>query len=42
MSHHSPEKYLYDIQNCDFLLQFTQGKTVEDYKADRAFRSYRS
>lgn len=40
MPRHNPEKYLYDIQNCcQFLLQFTQGKTVEDYKKDRAFRS---
>ena len=40
MPRHSAEKYLYDIQNCcQFLLQFTQGKSVEDYKTDRAFRS---
>jgi uncharacterized protein with HEPN domain len=40
MPRHSAEKYLYDIQNCcGFLLQFTQGKSVEDYKNDRAFRS---
>ncbi len=40
MPRHSPEKYLYDIQNgCEFLLQFTQGKTKEDYIDDRAFRS---
>jgi uncharacterized protein with HEPN domain len=33
-------KYLYDIVNCcEFLIEFTSGKTVEDYKADRAFRS---
>ena len=35
-----PQKYLYDIVDCcEFLLEFTQGKTVEDYKDDRAFRS---
>ena len=40
MSHHDPEKYLYDIQNCcEFLLDFTQAKTVTDYKQDRPFRS---
>ena len=40
MPHHRAEKYLYDIQNCcQFLLQFTEGKSIEDYKNDRAFRS---
>jgi hypothetical protein len=35
-----PKKYLYDIINCcEFLLEFTKTKTVEDYKNDRAFRS---
>jgi len=35
-----PQKYLYDIINCcEFLLEFTKTKTVEDYKNDRAFRS---
>ncbi len=35
-----PRKYLYDILNCgEFLLKFTQGKTIQDYKNDRAFRS---
>ena len=37
---HDPEKYLYDIHSsADFLLEFTAGKTVEDYSQDRAFRS---
>ena len=40
MSLRDPEKYLYDIQSsCSFLLEFTRGKTVADYKEDRAFRS---
>ena len=40
MSHHDPKKYLYDmLSSCDFLLEFTQGKTVDDYISDRAFRS---
>ncbi len=35
-----PRKYLYDIIDCcEFLLGFTAGKTVSDYKNDRAFRS---
>ena len=37
---HDPKKYLYDIVNCcEFILEFTGNKTVEDYKNDRAFRS---
>ena len=40
MPHHDPEKYLYDILNCgEFLLTFTQGKSIADYKNDRPFRS---
>jgi uncharacterized protein with HEPN domain len=40
MSRREPKKYLYDIlSGCEFLLEFTRGKTVEDYKKDRAFRS---
>lgn len=36
----NPQKYLYDIANgCEFVLEMTQGKTVEDYKNDRIFRS---
>lgn len=35
-----PEKYLYDMLNsCEFLLEFTRGRTVQDYTTDRAFRS---
>jgi uncharacterized protein with HEPN domain len=37
---HDPKKYLYDIINgCEFILNFTQGKTVENYRNDRIFRS---
>ena len=37
---HDPEKYLYDIRSvCAFLLEFTAGRGVEDYRRDRAFRS---
>jgi uncharacterized protein with HEPN domain len=37
---HDPEKYLYDIRSaCEFLLEFTAGRTVDDYERDRAFRS---
>ena len=37
---HSPEKYLYDIVNCcEFILEFTKNKTINDYKNDRGFRS---
>lgn len=37
---HNPKKYLYDIANCcEFVLEITGGKTVEDYKNDRIFRS---
>ena len=40
MSHRNPQKYLYDIIDCcEFLLDFTSGKTVDDYKSDRPFRS---
>jgi uncharacterized protein with HEPN domain len=40
MSLRNPKKYLYDIIDCcEFLLDFTAGKTVNDYKNDRAFRS---
>ncbi|HUV66860.1 MAG TPA: HepT-like ribonuclease domain-containing protein [Sedimentisphaerales bacterium] len=36
----NPKKYLYDIINCsEFVLQLTKGKTVDDYKNDRVFRS---
>ena len=37
---HDPEKYLHDIlSSCEFLLEFTGGRTVQDYAGDRAFRS---
>ena len=40
MPRHEPEKYLYDmLSSCEFLLDFTGNKTVEDYINDRAFRS---
>lgn len=40
MSRRDPAKYLYDmLSSCDFLIAFTTGKTLEQYKEDRAFRS---
>lgn len=37
---HDPQKYLYDIINCcEFVLEITKDRTVEDYKNDRMFRS---
>lgn len=27
------------LSSCEFLLEFTQGKTIDDYVNDRAFRS---
>lgn len=37
---HDPEKYLHDIRSsCTFLLEFTSGRTVDDYGRDRGFRS---
>ncbi len=37
---HDPEKYLFDIDSsCTFLLEFTKGRTVDDYSRDRAFRA---
>ena len=36
----NPQKFLYDIVNCcEFVLEMTKGKTVEEYKNDRIFRS---
>ena len=36
----NPQKYLYDIIDCcEFLLDITKDKTVDDYKNDRIFRS---
>ena len=40
MPRRKPEKYLYDmLSSCEFLLEFTAGKTVDDYINERAFRS---
>lgn len=40
MQRHSPQKYLHDmLSSCEFLLEFTSGRTVDDYRDDRAFRS---
>ena len=40
MPRHEPQKYLYDmLSSCEFLLEFTAGKTVDDYVNERAFRS---
>jgi len=40
MPHHDPEKYLYDmLSSCEFLLELTSNKTVDDYINDRVFRS---
>ena len=40
MPHYDPEKYLYDmLSSCEFLLEFTGNRTVEDYIGERAFRS---
>ncbi len=37
---HDPEKYLLDIlSSCRFLLEFTGGRTFDQYVHDRAFRS---
>lgn len=37
---HDPEKYLFDIRSStEFLLEFTAGRTADDYSRDRAFRS---
>jgi uncharacterized protein with HEPN domain len=38
MSLRDPQKYLYDmLSSCEFLLEFTQGKSVDDYAEDRPF-----
>jgi len=40
MSLHEPQKYLYDmLSSCEFLLEFTRNRTVDDYTSDRGFRS---
>jgi len=37
---HDPEKYLHDmLDSCEFLLEFTTGRTVRDFINDRGFRS---
>jgi len=37
---HQPEKYLFDmLSSCEFLIDFTTGKTIDNYIKDRAFRS---
>lgn len=37
---HDPEKYLDDVlSSCEFLLEFTAGRSVDDYAGDRGFRS---
>lgn len=36
----NPQKYLYDIIDCcEFLIDFTKDKNVDNYKNDRPFRS---
>lgn len=40
MSLREPKKYLHDmLSSCRFLIEFTGGKTIDDYINDRAFRS---
>jgi len=40
MALHDPRKYLHDIVNCcEFILELTRDRTVEDYRNDRVFRS---
>ncbi|MFQ5805911.1 MAG: DUF86 domain-containing protein [Phycisphaerae bacterium] len=37
---HDPQKYLYDIlSSCEFLIEFTADRAVDDYARDRGFRS---
>lgn len=37
---HDPQKYLHDMLNaCEFLLEFTSGRTVADLASDHPFRS---
>jgi len=36
----NPQKYLYDMKDsCGFLLEFVSGRTLEEFKSDRGFRS---
>lgn len=40
MFRRDPQKYLYDmLSSCEFLLEFTSGRSVNDYIGERAFRS---
>jgi len=40
MPRREPKKYLYDmLSSCEFLIDFTSDKTIDDYIEDRAFRS---
>ena len=40
MSPREPAKYLYDmLSSCEFLISFTAGKTIEEYRENRAVRS---
>jgi|CXWL01.1.fsa_nt_gi uncharacterized protein with HEPN domain len=35
-----PEKYFWNmLDSCQFVLELTTGKSIEDYKGDRVFRS---
>lgn len=37
---HDPERYLHDmLDSCRYLVEFTAGRTKQDYIRDRAFRS---
>ena len=37
---HEPEKYLFDMKDsCEFLMGFVHGKTLENMRNDRGFRS---
>jgi len=37
---HDPEKYLYDMLEAScFLLEFTAGRSLDNYKGDKGFRS---
>ena len=37
---HDAQKYLYDIlSSCEFLREFTAGRTGDDYARERGFRS---
>jgi len=37
---HDAQKYLYDVlSSCEFLREFTAGRTVDDYAQERGFRS---